>query len=222
MLPKVSEKYVDSKKNQILDAAFEVFTRKPIFAVTMQDIIDHIGFSQGAIYRYFKDIDEIIIAVHNRSFSSIDYKDKLKNILDQDFNPEQVIRQAFLCYAQYINDSLGVFNKIRFELLMLYQAYPKRGEKIQSGLKIKESNNLALDYALSFAMKQIQIGYFKPIMALEKILSFITASCDGILFNDMRLKNSADFEQKKEIYDVKELFNTLCDTVIIMLGGQLE
>lgn len=219
-MPKVSKEYVSSKKNQILDAAFEVFTKKPIFAVTMQDIIDHVGYSQGAIYRYYNDIDDIIIAVHNRSFSNIDYKDKLKDILQQELMPEQVIRQAFLCFAQYIQDSSSLFSKIRFELLMLYEAYPKRGEKIQNKLNVKKSNNLALEFALSFAMKHIESGYFKPIMPLEKISSFVSVSLDGILLNDMRLKNSTDFEQTQRNYDVKELFDTLCDTVIIMLGGE--
>lgn len=218
-MPKVSKEYVDSKKNQILDAAFEVFMKKPLFAVTMQDIIDHAGFSQGAIYRYFKDIDEIIIDVHNRSFLSIDYKEELKDILNQELEPEEVIRQAFLCIAQYINGSSSLFSKIRFELLMLYEAYPKRGEKIQSGLEVKESNHFVLEIALSFAAKHIESGYFKPVMPLYKIASFVSASCDGILFNDMRNKNSINFEQTKGSQDVIGLFVTLCETVLMMLGG---
>lgn len=218
-MPKVSEKYVDSKKNQILDAAFEVFTKKPVFAVTMQDIIDSVGFSQGAIYRYYKDIDDIIIAVHNRSFSSIDYKDRLKDVLQQELEPEQVIRQSFLCFAQYIQESSNLFSKVRFELLMLYEAYPKRGQKIQDNLKVKESNNSALEFALSFAMKHIENGYFNPIMPLDKIASFVSVSLDGILYNDMRFKNSADVEQTHKEYDVIGLIDTLCDTVLLMLGG---
>lgn len=218
-MPKVSEKYVNSKKNQILDAALEVFIRKPVFAVTMQDVIDQMGFSQGAIYRYFNDIDDIIIAIHNRSFSNIDYRDKLEAILSQKCPPEEIMRQAFSCLAQYINESSGLFNKIRFELLMLYQAYPKRGKKIQEGLNVKESNSFALESAISFAMKQVEIGYFKPIMPLEKIASFVSFSCDGILFDDMLFKNTALYEQPPIKSDVTELFSTLCDLVIIMLGG---
>ncbi len=218
-MPKVSEEYVNSKKNQILDATFKVFTKKPIFAVTMQDVIDQVGFSQGAIYRYFNDIDDIIIAVHNRSFSNIDYRDKLEAIFCQESQPEEVMRQAFLCLAQYINESSGLFNKIRFELLMLYQAYPERGKKIQEGLNIKESNRFALESAIAFAMKQVETGYFKPIMPLEKIASFISASCDGILFDDMLFKNTALYEQPPIKSNVTELFSTLCDLVIIMLGG---
>jgi len=221
-VPKVSEEYVESKKNQILDAAFEVFTQKPVFAVTMQDIIDSVGFSQGAIYRYYKDIDDIIIAVHNRSFSSIDYMDKLKDVLQQELEPEQVIRQSFLCFAHYINKSSGLFSKIRLELLMLYQAYPKRGKKIREGLNVKESNNFALESAISFAGEQISAGYFKPIMPLDKIISFISVSCDGILFDDMLIKNTALYEQPPIKVDIMELFNTLCDTVIMMLGGKME
>lgn len=221
-MPKVNEEYINSKKNQILDAAFEVFTQKPVFAVTMQDIINSVGFSQGAIYRYYKDTDDIIIDVYNRSFASIDYKDKLKDILHQEIEPEKVIRQAFLCFAQYIQESSNLFSKIRFELLMLYEAYPKRGQKIQARLKVKESNSFALESAFTYAMKHIQNGYFKPTMPLDKILSFVSASMDGILYNDMRFKNPAVTEQTQTNYDVIGLFDTLCDTVLIMLGGKLK
>lgn len=216
-MPKVSKEYIHQKKNQILDATLEILSVKPVFAVSMQDIIDQTGFSQGAIYRYFKDIDEIIIAVHNRSFEAIDYHDKLKDIFTSDFPPEEIIRQAFLCLSKHVNESLGLFHKMRFELLMLYQAYPNRGEKIQSALTVKQSNNAALEMALSFAMAQTENGYFKPIMPIEKILAFICASYDGILFDDMLFKNSTTNVPSKS--DVTELFSTLCEVVILLLGG---
>ncbi|HCC35559.1 MAG TPA: hypothetical protein DEQ02_07990 [Ruminococcaceae bacterium] len=221
-MPKVSEEYIDAKKNEILDAAFEVFTKKPVFAVTMQDIIDNVGFSQGAIYRYYKDIDDIIIAVHNRAFANIDYKDRLKAILKQELEPEQVIRQAFLCFAKYVQESSNLFSKIRFELLMLYEAYPKRGQKIQENLKVKESNNLALEFAVDYAIKYIESGYFKPTIPVEKILSFISVNLDGILYNDMRFKSSAVTDQTQLTHDVVGLFEILSDTVISMLGGKMK
>ena len=84
---------------------------------------------------------------------------------------------------------------------------------------MKESNDLALDLALSFAVKHIKNGYFNPIMPLEKILSFVSVSLDGILLNDMRSKNSA-VKQAQKNENIIELFDTLCNTVIIMLGGQ--
>lgn len=221
-MPKVSKKYVDSKKNQILDSAFEVFMKKPVFAVTMQDIIDHAGLSQGAIYRYFNNIDDIIVAVHNRLYSNVDYKNKIKDILQQDIEPERVIYQFFLCFAEYVQSSSSMFSKIRFELLTLYEAYPERGAKIQNKLNVKESNDLALELAISFAMKHIESGYFKPIMPLEKIASFVSATLDGILLNDMRLKNSASFKQKQNTYDVKGVFEALCTSTLVMLGGNIR
>ena len=154
-MPKVNQDYVSQKKNQILDAALLVYEEKPVFAVTMQDIINRVGFSQGAIYRYFRDVDDILVAVYNRFFLSIDFSDKLGGILNSPASPEQILRNLFSCFAEYINETIKGYSKIRFELLMLYIAYPGRGVKIKSALKMKQSNNLALEMAFSFITEQV-------------------------------------------------------------------
>lgn len=58
-MPKVTEKYIADKKKRITDAAYELCLQKTVSTVTMQDIIDRVGLSQGGIYRFYKDIDEI-------------------------------------------------------------------------------------------------------------------------------------------------------------------
>ena len=58
-MPKVSEEYIQNKKATIIRAAYDLCIQKTISTVTMQDIIDATGFSQGGIYRFYRDIDEI-------------------------------------------------------------------------------------------------------------------------------------------------------------------
>ena len=43
-MPKVSDEYFENKKNEIVDAAFRVCSKKPITSVVMKDIIDETGF----------------------------------------------------------------------------------------------------------------------------------------------------------------------------------
>ena len=59
-MPKVSEEYYEKKRREIIDAAYRVCVRKPISSVEMKDIIAETGFSHGAIYRYYKDLDEVL------------------------------------------------------------------------------------------------------------------------------------------------------------------
>ena len=59
----------DKRRNQILDAAEEVFTRKGIDQARMDDIVEETGLSKGTLYWYFKNKDAIIIAILDRIFA---------------------------------------------------------------------------------------------------------------------------------------------------------
>ena len=59
-MPKVSEEYIEKKKKEIIEAAYRVCMRKPVASVDMKDIIEEAGFSHGVIYRYYKDLDEVL------------------------------------------------------------------------------------------------------------------------------------------------------------------
>ncbi|MEE9247890.1 MAG: TetR/AcrR family transcriptional regulator [Dehalococcoidia bacterium] len=62
MTPKVSEKHVEARRQQILDAAFACFARKGFHQTTMQEICRAAGLSPGAVYSYFHSKEEIIEA----------------------------------------------------------------------------------------------------------------------------------------------------------------
>ena len=51
-MPKVTEEYINNKKNLIIRAAYDLCIRKTVSTVTMQDIINETGLSQGGIYRF--------------------------------------------------------------------------------------------------------------------------------------------------------------------------
>jgi AcrR family transcriptional regulator len=66
-MPKVSSRYLEERKGEIIDAAECCFLRRGFHRSTMQDICRESTLSPGAIYRYFKSKDEIIAAVIGRS-----------------------------------------------------------------------------------------------------------------------------------------------------------
>jgi AcrR family transcriptional regulator len=67
MSPKVSaekrEKYLKDRRNQILDAAIEVFGNKGLDVATVDDIAEAAGISKGTIYLYFKSKSDIFDAI---------------------------------------------------------------------------------------------------------------------------------------------------------------
>ena len=67
MAPKVSEEYLEDRRNQILNAAVATFSRNGFHQTTIEDIRLEAGLSRGAVYHYFKSKEDIIDAIRERS-----------------------------------------------------------------------------------------------------------------------------------------------------------
>ena len=65
-MPKVSEEYIEERRKFIMQCASNIYEEKPLYKITMRDIIKETGFSQGNVYRYFKSVLEIFIALANQ------------------------------------------------------------------------------------------------------------------------------------------------------------
>jgi AcrR family transcriptional regulator len=62
-MPRVSDEYLEQRRQQILDAARLCFARKGFYETSMQDVFHESGLSAGAVYRYFKSKDELVRAI---------------------------------------------------------------------------------------------------------------------------------------------------------------
>ena len=67
MAPKVSEQYLEDRRNQILDAAVTTFSQNGFHQTTIEEIRLEAGLSRGAVYHYFKTKEDIIDAIRGRS-----------------------------------------------------------------------------------------------------------------------------------------------------------
>ena len=56
------------RKDQIMNAAEEVFAQKGFSDARMDDIADETGLSKGTLYLYYKSKDDLIIAILDRIF----------------------------------------------------------------------------------------------------------------------------------------------------------
>ncbi|MQA00163.1 MAG: TetR family transcriptional regulator [Dehalococcoidia bacterium] len=62
-MAKVTEDYLEARRQEILEAAARVFIRRGFEAATMQDIAAEADVSAGLIYRYFPGKDDLIVSV---------------------------------------------------------------------------------------------------------------------------------------------------------------
>ncbi len=65
-MPKVTEAYLEARRQEILDAACACFAYNGFHETTMQDICREAKLSPGAVYRYFASKEDIIEASWQR------------------------------------------------------------------------------------------------------------------------------------------------------------
>lgn len=181
-MPKVTEEYIKNKKNMIVRTAYDLCLRKTVSTVTMQDIIDATGLSQGGIYRFYKDIDEIFrdMLIDNRERATI------KHQLDEIFahteseDIKSVLHKVFELLADFMTNELMGIVKINFELSVLSMNAPLRVEKILG--EIEGTGNFEyLFMRISQYLKQnIMSGTITPKIGTEELLTYLTTTYNGI------------------------------------------
>lgn len=62
----VQEKLIEVRRNQILDAATQVFAEKGFHRSTIRDVAKAAGIADGTIYNYFENKDALLMGILNR------------------------------------------------------------------------------------------------------------------------------------------------------------
>lgn len=70
-MPRVTQAYLDARRQQIIDAARARFASHGFARTSMPDLVEASGLSIGAIYRYFKSKDEIVAAICEHSTQAL-------------------------------------------------------------------------------------------------------------------------------------------------------
>lgn len=70
-MPRVSDEYLEQRRQQVVDAARRCFARKGFYETSMQDVFRESELSAGAVYRYFRSKDELIQAISADAFGRL-------------------------------------------------------------------------------------------------------------------------------------------------------
>lgn len=237
-MARVSKEYYEFRKREIIDAALKVCEQKTVSSMTMQDIIDATGFSQGAIYRYYKNIDEILTdllsRIHIEQYESIDKLnetitskyDEIAALRGLPLNKETiekrrayvaaVIREIHELWADELTKFMYPHKKIEFEFLVLANNYPERARDIFP--KVIEGKDINLMF--SELAKEIEDGVITPRISLEEFRKYNDAVYHGILnraFAENSLKRNRDFDESNS-YDLRKRYETFAYSSCFFLG----
>lgn len=222
-MPKVQDEYLQDKREQILDAAHRVCMRKAVYSITMRDIINEIGCSQGAIYRYFKNVHSIIFELINRQTVHLKIKEEVDVILAQPDVPERIITKIMDLITRTSIMNINEYGKMILEYSSLIATQPEYLEPFCQNVRIPAELYYLQKRTFEYVVSQIESGYFHPLMPVKDIFTFIETAIDGIERNLVLVERCQDatvdtYSMLKDL-DPQKLMDALCKSVICLLGG---
>lgn len=213
----MSERYFEQKRHKILDAAFEVCMKKPMHEVSMRDVITESGLSQGGIYRYFSNLDEILIELINWKSVKCDVKTLVDSAILSDNIPEKVISELFGIWENAILDNLVGVGKIFYETCELYINDQERFMRFVSENHISLEEGYLKEKFICFVSQKLSEGYFIPKLPIEDLMSFLITSFDGIVRDLILIRYYPT--NNSPLLNKNRLVISLCTALVLLLGG---
>ncbi|OJG81876.1 hypothetical protein RV10_GL001740 [Enterococcus pallens] len=218
IMPKVSEAYLEEKKTFILKCTNELLEEMPLFHLSMRDIIKKTGFSQGAIYRYYANIDEIFIDLINRIPINYPLEKEVDILLDSKQPATTILTEVILTIGRFVEEVLQtVGGRMFFELLVYYAYDVEKEQTILSRLIFKQSIDYAQSKTIDYFIASIEKEEIQLTIPITSITRFIGVSVDGIIQYAAlsSIKNSQEIEEL--VSETADLFQTLTQSIVHFL-----
>jgi AcrR family transcriptional regulator len=112
----IREQLIEARRNQILDAAAEVFSQKGFHRATTKEIARTAGVSEGTIYNYFDSKGDLLIGMMSRIAQAMDLDWMIEGAFPDD---PRAFLVALLRYRQsFVKQYAPVMRTIMSEILI--------------------------------------------------------------------------------------------------------
>ncbi len=121
----------EQMKRLILDAALEIFLAKGYYQTSMRNIADKIEYSPGTLYLYFKEKDEIFLALHNEAFGKLFSLFEPLFLVEEPFERLKAMGKLYMDFAFKNKDLYDLMFIMGAPLNMLHDACEwKMGDRV--------------------------------------------------------------------------------------------
>jgi AcrR family transcriptional regulator len=112
--PVISEELSEKRKNQILEAAIQVFSKKGFEGSTTKEIAKKAKVSEGTIFRYFKTKKEILIHMLNilSEQTLFDFVEQIESGLE----PQEAIKSLLKRHYRFIVNNQDLIKILVYEV----------------------------------------------------------------------------------------------------------
>ncbi|MFR5080281.1 MAG: TetR/AcrR family transcriptional regulator [[Clostridium] innocuum] len=196
-------KYPQRTVEKILEVSLALFNEKGYEKTTIQDIVNALGMSKGAIYHHFKSKDEIIEALSERCYHNDTQMELLRNASDK----TGIEKLRAIIYRQIQNEEKQQIDTISINLW-------KNPKIFMSGMAENLSvNSQIVERILQEGMADGSIRSQNPLCAAQVLMLLLNYwICSPIVLKEL------DAIPTKVAY-----FRTLCDSMgIPVIDDPLE
>lgn len=219
-MPKVRAGHSEQKKQEILAAAKRVCDRKPLYSVTMKDIVLESGMSQGGVYKYFPNIDAVYVAILNEASLKGRVHTEVEAILGAGSSRWQSLTDLLHYLGGYIQAAVRNNGKIYFELLLLYTNEPARFAAVKDQLEEVSVLEYLQKQLAGLILAGVADKTFTPAVPLEDLFGFLMSSMNGITQVLISSQRASGAPHVVPSPDVEKLIGVLALSVRQLLGGR--
>lgn len=164
--------YRESLRQEILDAARELFAREGYEATSIRRIAEKVGCSPGILYHYFEDKPEIMAQLVRETFSRLTAR--LQAICHDQAPPLDRLRRSLLTYIHFGLDHPHHYNV----LFNPSNSAANKPEVITAAFK--EDGMKCFDCLRSMVRECFEAGLFRPELTdIEEIAQVLWTSIHG-------------------------------------------
>ena len=197
----IQELLITARRNQILDAATQVFAEKGFHRATIKDIARVAGIADGTVYNYFENKTALMLGIFDRLKESDQRNEDFSKSSEVDF-------RSFM--KAYLRHRLTILRAVNFEVFRVVLAEIMVNKELRELYyrKILEPTfSMAEAYLQQWASQQI----VKPInisLAMRAISGMVLGLIVEHIIGDQTLESKWD-----------ELPDFLTDMILDGLGG---
>lgn len=215
-MPKVTDEYLTDKRNYILQCTHEMLQEKPLYLITMRDIIKKAGFSHGIIYHYYSNLDEIYVDYINKNTVDSSLKQNIDTLLISERTEKEILSDCIIAMGKYIEELLkSVGGRTCFELIVFYAYDFEKRATIFPKLKFKQDLEYAQSKIVEYILSNVEKGAFHPQIPIHSIIMFASNFIDGIA----QTVATSTSESNENSADISMMFETLAKAVLCFLEG---
>ncbi|MCH7984639.1 MAG: TetR/AcrR family transcriptional regulator [Chloroflexi bacterium] len=172
MSPKVTEEYLEERRQTIISAAEVCFARLGIHATTLEDIRIEAGLSRGAVYHYFKSKEDIVDGLRERS-SQYDIAAWERNIVNVDALEEML---TMFRYAMQV--TMGPGRKVDSRVATFLWAEALINERIHASQMRLNATNRPI--SLRTTRRAQADGQINPDLPAEAVMDAVYSMFIGL------------------------------------------